>query len=241
MIAKRFFIVFLLAFGHICCQAQSADEVISKYITFTGGEQHWKMVQSLVTSGVYNYGGIEFPFTAYSKRPNLYKFIVPFKGKYFAQAFDGKSGWKIDAFKGETGKTYLTGKPALALANEADVELESPFINYKTKGHAISLEGKDSADGFMCYKVILAKQKGDTETYYFSQDDYALVKKVAVAKNAELDNALLETSYSNYHTVRGVQIPYTATSKVKDQTVLTITIKTAQVNVPLSDAFFRGK
>src|SRR4051812_12571155 len=98
-------------------KAQTADEVISKYIAFTGGEQQWKSIHTIVSSGIYNYGGIEFPFTAYSKAPNLYKFVVPFNGKYYAQAFNGKEGWKIDAFKNETKKTVLTGKPALAMAN----------------------------------------------------------------------------------------------------------------------------
>src|SRR5438128_638566 len=82
-------------------KAQTADEIISKYITFIGGEPQWKTIKTIVSSGSYNYGGIEFPFTAYSKAPNLYKFIVPFNGKYYAQAFDGKQGWKIDAFKNE--------------------------------------------------------------------------------------------------------------------------------------------
>ena len=231
---------FFFAVVTLRAQAQDVDEVISKYISFTGGEQKWRSVQSIVTSGTYNYGGIEFPFTAYSKRPNLYKFIVPFKGKYFAQSFDGKKGWKIDAFKGETKKTYLTGKPAVALANEADVELENPFINYQTKGHKAMLEGKDSVDGQLCFKVILTRKDGETETYYFSGSDYSLVKKMAVSKNAELEKAILETSYSNYQTVQGIKIPYSAVSKVGDQNILTIIIKKVRVNVPLAASLFKG-
>lgn len=240
MIAKKLLIFFLVAAVNLSLKAQTVEDVISKHIAFTGGEQKWKTVQSIVTSGIYNYGGIEFPFTAYAKRPNLYKFIVPFQGKYFAQSFDGGKGWKIDAFKGETKKTYLSGKPARALANEADVELESPFINYIAKGHEVRLEGSDTASGLLCFKVILTRKNGETETYYFNQTDYSLVKKLAISKNTELDNAMLETYYSDYHTIRGLKIPFTAISKVNDQTILTITIKKAQVNVPLKTAFFKS-
>jgi hypothetical protein len=236
----RQFLLFLLIAACLSARAQSADEVIARYILFTGGEQQWKATQSIVTSGTYNYGGIEFPFTAYSKRPNLYKFIVPFKGKYFAQAFDGQKGWKIDAFKGETKKTYLSGKWARALANEADVELESPFIDYKLKGHQVTLGGQDTVDGNTCFKVLLIRKGGEEETYYFKEADYSLLKKVAVSKNTELNSDMLETTFTDYHTVHGLKIPYSAISKVKDQTILTITIKKAQVNVPLKASFFKS-
>jgi len=52
---------------------------------------------------------------------------VTFKGKYYAQGFDGHDGWKIDVFNGETAPTSLTGKAGRAMANECDVELENVF------------------------------------------------------------------------------------------------------------------
>src|SRR5450432_2501321 len=127
-----FLLFFLYSFGG---KAQNADDVISGYISFIGGQQQWQSVHTIVDSGIYNYGGIKFPFKSYSKAPDLYKFIVPFRGKYYEQVFNGKTGWKIDAFKNQTARTVLTGKPARAMANEADVELESALINYQKKGY----------------------------------------------------------------------------------------------------------
>jgi len=239
MIFKKL-IFFLLIFIYSSkIKAQTADEVISNYITFTGGEQQWKTIQTIVTSGIYNYGGIEFPFTAYSKAPNLYKFIVPFNGKYYAQAFDGKHGWKIDAFKNETKKTPLAGKPALAMANEADVELESPFIDYQKKGHRATLEGTDTAGTTMCFKIKFIRSNGETETYLFDTTNFALVKKRAVSKNAEMQNAMLNTFYSDYNEVNGIKIPYKSISKTDDgQMILTISIKKIEVNVPVAETEF---
>ncbi len=220
-------------------KAQNVDKIISKYIAFIGGKHQWKTVKTIVTSGIYNYGGMEFPFTAYSKAPNLYKFVVPFKGKYYAQAFDGKQGWKIDAFKGETSKTILTGKPALAMANEADVELESPFINYKKKGHKAILQGTDTVKARPCFKVKFIRSTGETETYFFSNDNFELIKKAAVSKNAEMQNVLLDTYYSDYHQIHGIKIPYKSTSKSGEQTILTITITKAEINTPIAESEFR--
>lgn len=219
-------------------QAQTADEIIAKYINYTGGEKAWKKVQTLVCSGTYNYGGIEFPFQSYAKRPASYKYIVPFNGKYFAQAYDGRQGWKIDAFNGETKKTRLTGKAALAMANEADPELESLLINYKTKGHTATLEGTDTALGMDCYKIKLARKEGGEEICFFSNRDYALVKKQAVSKNAELKGSMLNTFYTDYRDVQGIKIPFTTTSREGDQTILTIQIKKAELNIPVADKEF---
>jgi len=220
-------------------KAQTADEVISKYLVFIGGEQQWKTIHTIVTSGIYNYGGIEFPFTSYSKAPNLYKFVVPFNGKYYAQAFNGKTGWKIDAFKNQTEKTLLSGKPALAMANEADVELESPFINYQKKGHKAILEGKDTLGERECYKVRFIRNNGDTDTCFFSSDNFALIKKKAISKNEEMENKMLDTFYSDYREINGVKIPFVSTSKSDEQTILTITIQKIEMNVPIPDTDFQ--
>jgi hypothetical protein len=235
---KKILLLSLLSFS-LAGYAQTADEIISKYIAFTGGENAWKTIKTIITSGTYNYGGMEFPFTSYSKAPNLYKYIVQSNGKYFAQSFDGKEGWKIDGFKDETKKTILTGRSALAMANEADVELESPFINYQKKGSQAILEGRDTVEGTPCFKVKLITNNADTATYFFGTDSSELIKKQAVSKNPELDNSTLNIFYSDYRTVDGIKIPFKSISKVNDQIILTITIEKVEMNKAIPDSEFK--
>ena len=153
--------VTILSFSLVSAIAhsQTAGKIVAKYIEFTGGTTTWKKIKTVTSSGTYNYGGVEFPFQAYSKAPDLYKYIVTFNGKSFEQSFDGKQGWRIDGFKRETQKTILKGKQAIAMSNESDVELENPFIDYDKKGHRITLEGKDTVDGRTCYKIRSQPEK----------------------------------------------------------------------------------
>ena len=231
-----FFFIFLLPFF---LQAQKADAVIKKYVAFIGGKKNWEKIKTLKTSGKYNYGGIEFPFTAYSKTPNLYKFIVPLEGKYYAQAFDGENGWKIDAFKNETTPTMLSGKAGRSMANEADVELEDAFIDYKRKGHTVTLDQKDTIDGKNCIGLKLTRRNGDIETYYFDEHTSALVMKTAASKNTELQGTMLNTSYSDYRDVNGIKLPFKSASKSNDQLILEVTIEKAEVNVTIDDREFK--
>src|SRR6266446_8425374 len=119
MIIKKITFLFLFFAFTLIAKSQSADEIIAKYIAFIGGVQKWKKIKTITSSGTYNYGGMEFPFNAWSKAPDLYKYDVTSNGKSFNQAFDGSEGWKIDGFKDETQKTMLTGKQATAMANES--------------------------------------------------------------------------------------------------------------------------
>ncbi len=239
MYFKRSIVLFLIVTLALQVKAQRAYDIIVKYTNFIGGAENWKKVQSINSKGTYNYNGIEFPFTAYSKAPNLYKYMVPFKGKYFAQAFDGRTGWKIDALKGEKSKTMLNGKDALAMMNEADVELESPFINYLQKGHDALLQGVDTVEGAACFKVLFTRRNGDVETYFFKCSNFELVKKQAPSKNAELEKNVLDTYYRDYRTVEGITIPFIQESKNNNQPVLTITIKKITFNKPIADDEFK--
>jgi hypothetical protein len=236
---KKLVILFFMITFALQVNAQRGYDIITKHVSFIGGAENWKKVQSIISSGTYNYNGIVFPFTAYSKAPNQYKYIVPFKGKYFAQAFDGKTGWKIDAFKGETSKTMLNGKDGLAMMNEADVELESPFIDYLKKGHDATLLGVDTVEGAACFKVLFTRRNGDVETYFFKCTNFELVKKQAPSKNIELEKNILDTYYRDYRTVEGITIPFVQESKANNQPVLTITIKKIKLNRPIADAEFK--
>ena len=236
---KKALLSLLFALSSLYIQAQTADEIIRKYVEFIGGEKQWKEITTIITSGEYTYGGVSFPFKAYSKAPDHYKFVVTFNKKYYAQAFDGKAGWKIDVFNGDTTPTLLTGKPALAMANEADVELENALINYKDKGHRASLEGKDSIQGKACFTIKFIRKNRESETYFFDRKTAELVLKKAVSKNPEMGGAALTIFYSDYRTVGNIKIPFKTIAKTEDQTILVITIRNAEINIAIADIEFQ--
>ena len=238
IVKKSISLFFFIAFS-LLAKSQTADEVIAKYTAFTGGVQHWKKVSSITSSGTYNYGGMEFPFRAISKAPDLYKYVVSSNGKSFSQAYDGKEGWRIDGFKDETKKTILKDKQAFAMANEADVELESPFIDYQRKGHSVLLEGKDTVGKKVCYKIKLTRKDGDTATYFFDSLNFALIKKQALSKNTELDNSLLDIYYSDYRVTGGIKLPHKITCTSNGQDILIITVKDVKLNLPVADSLFK--
>jgi hypothetical protein len=235
----RISIIILVLFSFSQSHAQTVDQVINKYVKFIGGKKAWKNARTMTTSGEYDYGGIVFPFNTYAKAPDRYKFVVPFGGKYYAQAFDGNKGWKIDAFKNETVPTLLTGKAALAMANESDVEVETPFVDYKQKGHQAVLVGRDSVQGKWYFNIKFTRKNGEIENYFFDEQTFALVFKSAPAKNVELGGTLLNISYSDYRDVEGIKIPFKTVCESNGQMILTITVSKAAINTAIDDNIFQ--
>jgi len=232
-------LIILLSILTLTVKAQTASQIIAKYVEFTGGAKAWANLKTMTTSGEYNYNGIKFPFFTSAKTPNLYKFNVPLKGKYFAQAYDGKNGWKIDAFKNETKPTQLQGKDALAMMNEADVELETPLLNYRQKGYSVTLLGKEIIDGKLSYKIEFIRKNGRKEYYFFGVNSSELLMKRALSKNSELIGEILDTYYADYKIVDGLKLPFKATSKLKDKNVLIITLSDVKINTPIEDKEFQ--
>lgn len=236
MIRTKLVLLFLII--NVACLGQDADSIINGYIRFIGGAEKWKSIRSMVAAGSYNYGGIEFPFTTYAVAPNKYKVIVSANGKSFMQAYNGSIGWKIDGFNNETTKTILADSLSKKLMNEANVELEDPLIDYKQKGHTITLLGTEKTDSSLVYKLELIKKDGTHEMYFVNTTNFAIVQKQAVSKNAELDNSLLNIYYSNYKNFDGILLPGKTVTKAGDQTILTIVTEVVRLNEPIAGYIF---
>jgi hypothetical protein len=119
------------------------------------------------------------------------------------------------------------------------VELESPFINYSEKGHTVLLEGMDTVANKTCYKIKLVRKNGDTGTFFFDNNNFALVKKQAISKNTELDNAMLDIVYSDYRLTSGIRTPHKITCASNGQDILIIAIKSVKLNLPMTDSIFK--
>ncbi|TAK59054.1 MAG: hypothetical protein EPO24_08200, partial [Bacteroidetes bacterium] len=77
-------------------QAQTADEIIEKYINKVGGIKKIQSVKTLVRSGKFiGGGGFEAGVRQENKRPNLVRGEFSIQGMVGINAYDGATGWKI--------------------------------------------------------------------------------------------------------------------------------------------------
>lgn len=240
MIRKVAFTLIAVA-ACIAGRAQSVDEIIAKYFENTGGLDKWKNLQTVTMTGKFPTPQGDFPVTIYRKSPNKFKVMLNIQGKEFIPAaYDGAIAWSLNPFQGGTDPVKMDDEQAKEVS---DRDLQSEFIDYKTKGHAVTLEGKEEIDGVMCYKVKLEKNKNNpkddvTEIYYFDSENYVPIMTKSYVRSGPQKGAELQSFMSDYQDAGGLMVPFATETKLNGQTIEKMVIEKYAVNESIDDSVF---
>jgi outer membrane lipoprotein-sorting protein len=198
-------------------QAQSADEIVERYLETIGGAEKWQSMQSMRVSGNALQMGMTFPFTMISMRPNMNKVTAEVMGKQFIDAFDGKEGWSLNPFMGGPDAQKKTEEESKEAAFES---FENDFINYKEKGYRVELEGTEEIEGAQCYKLLLVKGEGREQHYFIDAQDYVPILVRSYPQSGPMKGQAAETYFSDYQEVDGVLVSFSMEQRVGGQVVL---------------------
>jgi outer membrane lipoprotein-sorting protein len=225
----------LLVFCFAASQAQTADEILEKYFAAIGGKDKMKGVKTMTTTQKLSMMGMEMPMTLYSKAPNKQKGVMNLQGTEMVQAYDGKEAWGNNPMKGSKEPQILPVEQADAMADQPFVNV---FLDYKSKGHAVTYMGTEDITGIKCHKLELIKNKNNdkpdvTETYFIDSENYipVMVRSKVMGQDAD-------TFLSDYQDVNGLLFPFLQEGKLGGQTMTKITVEKITLNDNLDDSFF---
>lgn len=232
-----FLAIFTISFA---LQAQTADEIISKYLSTIGGTDKLKVLKSMQFDGKVATPQGDIPMSYYLKTPNKSKMTLNFQGQEFVMtAFDGTTGWYKNPMQGGNVPQKMDEEQTKELALE---EFEDEFIDYKKKGHAITLEGKEEIDGVQCFKIKLEKNKTNdkddvTEYHYFDAENFVPILQKSYVRSGPSKGTEMQTFMSDYQEVEGLMMPFFIEQKMNGQSVGKITIEKITLNT-LEDSVF---
>ena len=83
---KKITLVLGLFLTTFLLKAQTADEIVGKYLQTIGGIDKWKKLESMRQIGYVVVQGMNIPFTATQMRPNLMRQEGDFQGQKFIDA-----------------------------------------------------------------------------------------------------------------------------------------------------------
>src|SRR3979490_368801 len=87
----------------------TVDEIIARYVKTVGGVDRIAAAKTLRRTGKYTgSGGFEADVVQENKRPALVREEFTLQGMTAVNAFDGKTGWKIDPFAGKKDAEALS-------------------------------------------------------------------------------------------------------------------------------------
>src|SRR5262245_19528357 len=123
--------------------AQTVDDLVAQLAEARGGLDKLRAVQSLRMLGHMMLGpNAEAPVTIERKRPHSTRAELTLQGRTSVQAYDGQKAWGI--LPGDEKAEPLPPDMARDIGNQADID--GPLVDYKEKGNALELVGKEKFD-----------------------------------------------------------------------------------------------
>ena len=217
--------------------AQTADDVVARYLKAVGGMDKIQAVQSLRRSGKYiGGGGFEAVILQENKRSASVREEFSLQGMTGVNAFDGKTGWKIEPWNGKKDPEALGEEEMKSIVEDAD--FDGPLVDYKRKGNKVEFAGMDKFEGTDTYKLKVTKPNGDIYVYYLDTDYYMPIK-IDTKRLVRGEEREYETALGDYKLVNGWYLPFALEINTKGhQDKSKYVYDKIEANVTLDDSRF---
>ena len=220
--------------------AQTAEDFVAQNLTARGGADKLAAIRSYVTKGEMRLpGDFKLAYTETKSRLDsgaacAVRIDAAIQGLTVVQAYDGKSGWRINPFEGRKDAELMGADEARALGDEALIDGE--LLSATAKGSKVEYLGREDIDGTQAYKLRVSQTDGTVFTYYLDPDVYLEIRVIEdrTIRGAEQET---QTDFGDYEKVAGVYFPFSIASGPKnsadsDKQVITIASGEANVAVP---------
>ncbi|HVT04549.1 MAG TPA: hypothetical protein VHL58_14380 [Thermoanaerobaculia bacterium] len=218
--------------------AQTADDIIAKFVKTVGGMEKIKAVTTLRRVGKYSRaGGFEAKITQENKRPDKVRQDFMLQGMDGITAWDGKTGWKIEPWDGKKDPEPLGEEELKSIIEDSD--LDGPLVNYRQKGNKVEYVGMEPVEGTDAYKLKVTLASGDTRYYYMDTDYYVPIKieSTLIIRGAE---RTYESSLGDYKEVAGWYLPFSIEVNTKGSpNRQKYTYERIEANVPIAEERFK--
>jgi hypothetical protein len=225
--------IFVLVASVFSLSAQTAEEVINKYVTAIGGADKWSKIQSLKVEGQIEVQGIAIPFTMQAIHMKGMRVDAEFQGSKIIDITTPTKGWSQNPLMGKTSLEAITEDELKTKLDELDVQDE--FVNYKEKGSTVEYLGKEEEEGTPYHKLKLVTENGNEKVYFFDLTTGLIYKEESTVKQQgqEMKQAV---KYLDYQTLEnGIKMAFKS-----DMGMMMMVTKKVTINPTIDAAIFSG-
>jgi hypothetical protein len=204
---RKFLALIAVVLFPLSLSAQTADEIITKYLAARGGLVKIKALQSERITGTISFGPDgDGTFIVERARPMKLHTELTLNGQTLIRTYDGKSsGWIYNPFSAIPAVEPMSETEIRNIGEEAD--FEGPFLDYKKKGNRVEYAGKEDVEGKPAYKLKLTTKNGDVRFFFFDASSGLLLKSLATVKEGDKD-VPVESFFRDYRDVNGLKYPF---------------------------------
>jgi outer membrane lipoprotein-sorting protein len=227
---KLSIVAFLFSIASPTIFAQSADEVISKYITTIGGQDKLKSIKGVKMDMSVNAQGMEIPVEMVQLTGGKMYVKINLQGKEITQmASDGKIIWNTNFMTMKAEKSDAETTANALLSNN---DFPDALLDYKAKGYAAEFVGKETKEGTECFKVKFTKKPvtvdgvkmDDISYYYFDTENYLPIATETEIKQGPMKGQKSVSTMSDYQEVDGMYFPFSMNMMGQEMKIKKVTL-----------------
>ena len=218
--------------GAVSLSAQTADEIVGKYIAAIGGKDAISQVKSMYMENSVQVMGNDNPGTTTIVDGVGYKSETEFNGQKIIQCVTDKGGWMVNPMAGSADPAPMPDDQYKS--RKGDIYVGGQLYDYAAKGSKIESFGKDGD----AYKIKLTT-KDNVESIYVIDPKTFLVTSVLTKGDMQGQPVDITTRLSDYRkTDVGYMLPYAMDIDLGGQFSLTIAVKKVELNKTIDPAIF---
>ena len=214
---KRLPCLLLIAlFAAPAVRAQTADEVVAKYVAALGGKEKVQSIQSVYQEGTaVMQNGMEIESKTWKVQGKLYRTEISFGTGSVVVIITPDKGWSSNP---RDGGAFKEMTPAQVKNLQWQLDCAGPLVDYGAKGNKVELTGSDTVNGSDCYALKLTLPSGEYIKYSIDKKTGYELQETrqggGMSRNAGAGggpgNGELKFEYSDYQkTPDGYTFPFT--------------------------------
>ena len=216
-------------------QAQTADEVVNKWVTAMGGHDKLKSIRTIYTENEVNIMNNPASNTTWIADGKGYKSVTDFSGQKIIDCYLTQGGWSVNPLAGQA--TAISMPPAQVKMGQIQMAAGGPLLDYSSRGYKLELQGRDKVNGASVFKILLTTGDGLPVNYYISDSSYLILKE-SVKMNANGQDFEITWVKSDYRkTPYGFILPYSTELSFPGVSI-NFSVKKIEVNKDFDAAIF---
>ncbi len=216
----------------VSLSAQTADEIVTKYVAAIGGKDAISQVKSVYLESSVTMMGGENPSTTTIVDGVGFRNETEFNGTKIVQCYTDKGGWSINPMAGAASPTPMPDD--VYNGGRGQINVGGPLYDYAAKGSKVELGGKEGN----AYKIKLTSKENVEAVYLIDATSYLPISVTSKGKMQDQDVDII-TKFSDYRkTDLGYMIPYAIDLDIGGQFTLTIAVKKVELNKTIDPAIF---
>jgi hypothetical protein len=231
---------FAIAFAALFCattiSAQTADEIINKYVQAIGGKDLLSKITSVYTESSMDVMGMQAAVKSTTLNGKGMKQEIDVQGSLMITCLTDKGGWSINPMAGGTtpedmpAGQYNSGKEQIVVGG--------PFVNFAEKGYKVELMGTEAVGAVNAFKIKMTSPDSISAVYFFDPNTFYLIKSLQETEmqGQKMDN---EITYSDYKQADGYSMPYKMDMVIAGgQFTMTMAVTKVELNKPVDETIF---